>query len=96
MAVGTIVRKTLVNKLGQEYYQYRRAGKFVSAAAYRAQQWRRRGGKAGTALRRNRAAAAERFYRSEWGAPPAGWTWKQIVSKYTERFEDYLEPPSAF
>lgn len=81
----------LVRIIADKAGRYRRAGKFVSAAAYRAQQWRLRGGKAGTASRTAWKARAEQGLRAELGAPPAGKQWVQIASKYPERFEDYLD-----
>jgi len=69
--------------------RYKRNGRFVSASAFRSQQWRLRGGKAGTAKRRAGVQEMERAYRAELGAPPAGKEWVQLASKYPERFEDY-------
>jgi hypothetical protein len=87
MAFGLIVRKTL--KSGQVVYK--RGNRRVSASAYRSQQWRLRGGKAGTAKRASIKAETERLIRSDWGAPPAGWTWVKIADKYPDRFEGYTE-----
>ena len=82
--------KSTVTRGGREVDVYRRGGKFVSKQAYRSQQWRMRGGKAGTAARRAQSRDIERAMRAEWGAPPAGKSWQQIASKYPERFMDYF------
>ena len=71
--------------------RYRRNGRFVSAAAYRSQQWRMRGGKAGTV---RKGALAENFgqwMRAEVGPPGGSMTWKQLYTKYPERLEDYID-----
>ena len=82
MAVGRII----IDAAGR----YRRAGRFVSQAAYRAQQWRLAGGKIGTALRRASSPRLEASLRAQLGAPMAGKTWAQIARKYPERFEAYV------
>lgn len=80
-----------VSSKGKVYKTYKRAGRYVSAAAYRAQQWRLRGGKAGTARRKAAARKAERAFRAEWGPPPRGQAWVELARKYPERFEEYAE-----
>ena len=87
MALQLIVPKTL--KSGIEVYK--RGRRRVSKAAYRAQQWRIRGGKAGTAARLKRQQGVESFMRAQLGAPPAAKSWQQIAGKYPERFADYLQ-----
>ncbi len=83
MAVGRIIFDAATGR-------YRRAGRFVSKAAYRAQQWRLGGGKVGTALRRASTPRLETALRAQLGAPHAGKTWAQIARKYPERFEGYV------
>lgn len=68
----------------------RRNGKFVSQAAYRAQQWRLRGGKLGTLAKSDRGQRVEAALRAELGAPPSGQSWFVIASKYPDKFEDYV------
>ena len=70
--------------------RYKRNGRFVSASAFRSQQWRLRGGKAGTARRRTIQAETERIVRAEVGSPGAGKTWVQLASKY-DRVREYVE-----
>lgn len=82
-----IVRKTL--KSGQEVFK--RGHRRVSKSAYRSQQWRMQGGKAGTRARRARQSNIESFMRAQLGAPPAGKQWHVIAAKYPERFADYVE-----
>ena len=85
-AFRLIVPKTL--KSGIEVYK--RGHRRVSKAAWRAQQWRLAGGKAGT-LRK--AALAENFgdwMRAEVGPPGGSMTWKQLYTKYPEKLEDYI------
>ena len=85
--LAPIVRKIL--KSGEEVFK--RGNRRVSRSAYRSQQWRLGGGKAGTADRLARKNRIERFMRSELGAPPAGKEWFTIAAKYPERFADYTE-----
>lgn len=89
MAVGTIVRQVIIRG-GKEVEVFRRGNRFVSRSAFRSQQWRMRGGKAGTLARANRQKGIESYLRAQLGAPPAGKSWFQIASKYAERFADYL------
>ena len=82
-----IVRKVL--KSGEVVYK--RGYWRVSASAYRSQQWRIKGGKAGTVRKRDIQRETESAMRARWGAPPAGKQWTQIAKKYPERFEGYMD-----
>ncbi len=70
---------------------YKRGHWRVSASAYRSQQWRIHGGKAGTRLKRAGIAEMESAMRAELGAPPAGKQWTTLANKYPERFADYTD-----
>jgi len=70
---------------------YKRGHRRVSESAFRSQQWRLAGGKAGTARKRTIKLEMERALRGQLGAPPAGKEWAQIASKYPDRFEDYID-----
>ena len=63
----------------------------VSESAYRSQQWRLKGGKAGTARRASGVREMESALRAELVAPPAGKEWVKIASAYPDRFEDYID-----
>ena len=78
-------------RYGKDVDVFRRGNRFVSKAAYRAQQWRLAGGKAGTRRKLDIRRATESAMRAQWGAPPAGKEWTQIAKKYPERFEGYMD-----
>ena len=85
--IGLILRSEL--KSGEVVFK--RGRRRVSKSAFNSQQWRMRGGKAGTIARRKHARDIETAMRADLGAPPAGHQWNVIAGKYSERFEDYLE-----
>lgn len=83
MAAPIITAKRLLAaKLREERRRgiYRIKGKFAKKSAYTAYAKEQRTDK----LR-------EGELRRQWGAPPRGWQWLQIASKYPERFEGYVE-----
>ena len=80
----------VIKQLASGKNVFKRGNRRVSASAYRSQQWRLGGGKAGTARKRAIQKSIEAEMRVDWGAPQAGWTWVKLANKYPERFEGYM------
>ena len=88
---GPILREIVQRTLKSGEVVYKRGNRRVSKSAYKSQQWRMAGGKAGTARKRATAENFGKWMRAEVGPPGGSMTWKQLYNKYPEKLADYID-----
>ncbi len=88
---GPILREIVRKKLKSGEVVFKRGHRRVSQSAYRSQQWRLRGGKAGTARRAHFAESFGEWMRVEYGSPGGRANWAQIYTNYPGKLDDYVE-----
>jgi hypothetical protein len=77
MAIARLLAKTFLDKRGREIFRDLK-GHPISKAKFL--ELTTKGG----------LTLEQRMKKELEGAPPKGWTWARIVSKYPEKFEDYI------
>lgn len=67
-------------------------GRFANRQKYRAAlNARRIGGKFRSKAYIARARAANKEYNVRWGAPRGRLSWVELITKYPDRFDDYID-----